>query len=112
MLTVTDKKTEFKLGRGHESEVRINDISVSRCHAIIKCRKDGFYIEDNLSKFGTIVLLKKELRLAEDHTMAVQVGRSVVSFTIKNIDVDRKMREKLKREIAPLLSCNKNKNLG
>lgn len=112
MLTVTDKKTEFKLGRGHESEVRINDISVSRCHAIIKCRKDGFYVEDNLSKFGTIVLLKNTLRLAEDHTMAVQVGRSVVSFTIKNIDVDRKMREKLKREIAPLLSCNKNKNLA
>lgn len=100
MLTVTDKKNEFKLGRGHESEVRINDISVSRCHAIIKCKKDGFYIEDNLSKFGTIVLLKEKLRLAEDHTMAVQVGRSVVSFTIKNIDV----REKLKREIAPLLS--------
>ena len=111
MLTVTDKKSEFKLGRGHESEVRINDISVSRCHAIIKCKKDGFYIEDNLSKFGTIVLLKNTLRLAEDHTMAVQVGRSVVSFTIKNIDIDRKMREKLKREIAPLLSCNKNKNL-
>lgn len=112
MLTVTDKKTEFKLGRGHESEVRINDISVSRCHAIIKCRKDGFYVEDNLSKFGTIVLLKNTLRLAEDHTMAVQVGRSVVSFTIKNIDVDRKMREKLKREIAPLLSSHKNKNLA
>lgn len=100
MLTVTPSKGEFKLGRGHESEVRINDISVSRCHAIIKCKKDGFYIEDNLSKFGTIVLLKEKLRLAEDHTMAVQVGRSVVSFTIKNIDV----REKLKREIAPLLS--------
>lgn len=112
MLTVTERKSDFKLGRGHESEVRINDISVSRCHAIIKCRKDGFYIEDNLSKFGTIVLLKNSLRLAEDHTMAVQVGRSVVSFTIKNIDVDRKMREKLKREIAPLLSCNKNKNLN
>ena len=112
MLTVTDAKSEFKLGRGHESEVRINDISVSRCHAIIKCKKDGFYIEDNLSKFGTIVLLKNTLRLAEDHTMAVQVGRSVVSFTIKNIDVDRKMREKLKREIAPLLSKNRGLNLN
>jgi hypothetical protein len=112
MLTVTPSKSEFKLGRGHESEVRINDISVSRCHAIIKCRKDGFYIEDNISKFGTIVLLKNTLRLQEDHTMAVQIGRSVVSFTIKNIDLDRKMREKLKREIAPLLSCNKGKNLG
>lgn len=71
MLTVTSHKTEFKLGRGHESEVRINDISVSRCHAIIKCRKDGFYIEDNLSKFGTIVLMKETLRLQEDHTAAI-----------------------------------------
>lgn len=106
MLTVTANKNEFKLGRGHESEVRINDISVSRCHAIIKCKKDGFYIEDNLSKFGTIVLLKEKMRLAEEHTMAVQVGRSVVSFTIKNIDA----REKLKREIEPLLARNRNKN--
>jgi pSer/pThr/pTyr-binding forkhead associated (FHA) protein len=108
MLTVTAAKSEFKLGRGHESEVRINDISVSRCHAIIKCKKDGFYIEDNLSKFGTIVLLKDKMRLAEDHTSAIQVGRSVVSFTIKNIDA----REKLKREIEPLLARNRNKAVG
>ena len=107
MLTVTDKKAEFKLGRGHESEVRINDISVSRCHAIIKCKKDGFYIEDNCSKFGTIVLLKNNLQLEEDHTMAVQVGRTVLSFTIKSIDLDKRMREKLKREIRPLLNRTK-----
>lgn len=45
---VVGAKTEFKIGRGHESEVRINDISVSRCHAIIKYRPgDGYYIEDN-----------------------------------------------------------------
>jgi hypothetical protein len=30
------KKTEFTLGRGNESDLRVNDISVSRCHAIIK----------------------------------------------------------------------------
>lgn len=29
-------KVNFKLGRGHESDVRVSDISVSRCHAIIK----------------------------------------------------------------------------
>ena len=44
MLTVSIDKVHFKLGRGHESEVRINDISVSRCHAIIKYKDDGFYI--------------------------------------------------------------------
>jgi hypothetical protein len=30
-----DKKT-YNMGRGHDSEVRVNDISVSRTHAIIK----------------------------------------------------------------------------
>jgi hypothetical protein len=106
MLRVTPSRSEFKLGRGHESEVRINDISVSRCHAIIKSKTDGFYISDNLSKFGTIVLLKDKVRLQEDHTSAVQIGRSVVSFTIKTIDA----REKLKREIEPLLARNRNKD--
>ena len=85
LLTVTNEQSEFKLGRGHESQVRINDISVSRCHAIIKCKQDGFYIEDNTSKFGTIVLLKEKLRLKAAHTMAVQVGRTVISFTIKYV---------------------------
>jgi pSer/pThr/pTyr-binding forkhead associated (FHA) protein len=65
-------KTEFKIGRGHESEVRINDISVSRCHAMIKfVAGDGFYIEDNQSKFGTIVLLKERIQIQNNHSLAV-----------------------------------------
>ena len=71
MLTVSETKHEFKLGRGHESEVRINDISVSRCHALIRYKDDGFYIEDNNSKFGTIVLLKDKLTLEEENAVAV-----------------------------------------
>jgi pSer/pThr/pTyr-binding forkhead associated (FHA) protein len=31
-----DGKDFIKVGRGHDSEVRITDISVSRCHALIK----------------------------------------------------------------------------
>lgn len=45
----------IKLGRGHECEIRITDISVSRNHALIKQNLDGFYIYDNKSKFGTLV---------------------------------------------------------
>ena len=54
-----EKKT-FKLGRGHESDVRVSDISVSRCHALVKYNEENgrFYLEDNLSKFGTLVLAK------------------------------------------------------
>jgi len=59
VLSFTSEKTTFNMGRGHESEVRVNDISVSRCHAIIKYKEDGFFIEDNRSKFGTLVMLKE-----------------------------------------------------
>ena len=58
ILGFSAEKQHFNMGRGHESEVRVNDISVSRCHAIIKNKPEGFYIEDNKSKFGTLVLLK------------------------------------------------------
>lgn len=105
LLTVINEQSDFKLGRGHESQVRINDISVSRCHAIIKCKPDGFYIEDNNSKFGTIILLKDKLRLKAHHTMAVQVGRTVISFTIKYVQSEK---EKLKNEVSKLLE-SKNK---
>jgi hypothetical protein len=89
LLTVTETKKEFKLGRGHESEVRINDISVSRVHAILKYKEDGFYLEDNMSKFGTIVLMRERYPLFVEHTLAVQVGRTVVSFTARMVEKEK-----------------------
>ena len=68
----TDKKM-FKLGRGHESDVRVSDISVSRCHALVKYNDQNgrFYLEDNLSKFGTLVLAKGQIQLEPEMTKAV-----------------------------------------
>jgi len=55
------EKQELKIGRGHESDVRVADISVSRCHAIIKLDKDSnsIKLEDSQSKFGTLILIKE-----------------------------------------------------
>ena len=79
------EKKIFKLGRGHESDIRVSDISVSRCHALIKYSEENgnFYLEDNLSKFGTLVLAKGSIDLEPEMTKAVQIGRSVISFTVK-----------------------------
>jgi len=71
VLNFSAEKPTFNMGRGHESEVRVNDISVSRCHAIIKYKSDGMYIEDNRSKFGTLVLLKETYNIMQEHTSAV-----------------------------------------
>jgi RING-variant domain/FHA domain len=41
IIRPNEGKLSFKFGRGHESDLRINDISVSRCHAIIKYKEDA-----------------------------------------------------------------------
>lgn len=73
------------MGRGHESDLRINDISVSRLHAIIKYKEGRFLLEDNTSKFGTLVLIKKRTPLIPGFNKAVQIGRTVVNFSVKSL---------------------------
>jgi hypothetical protein len=73
------------MGRGHDSDIRVSDISVSRCHAILKYQEGNFYIEDNLSKFGTLVLVRNQIEIEQNFTKAVQIGRTVISFTVKTI---------------------------
>lgn len=46
---------EFKVGRSVETDMKIADISVSRTHSFIKVRDGKIVVEDNGSKFGTLV---------------------------------------------------------
>jgi hypothetical protein len=71
IISPTPGKTVFKLGRGHESDLRINDISVSRCHTKIKFERGKFLLEDNQSKFGTLVLVKQRTPLLPGFNKAV-----------------------------------------
>lgn len=52
-------------------------------------------------------MLKNKLRLKAHHTMAVQVGRTVISFTIKYVQSEK---EKLKSDISKVLDA-KNKSV-
>lgn len=78
-------KSEFKLGRGHNADLRINDISVSRVHSMIKLQNGKFILEDNDSKFGTMVLVKQRTPLLPLYNKAVQVGRTVINFCVKEL---------------------------
>ena len=69
----------IKMGRGHYCELRVSDISVSRFHAFIKNLADEFYIFDNNSKFGTLMLMEKEYRLSEKK-VAIQIGSPFYFF--------------------------------
>ena len=52
---------------------------------MIRFKNDGFYLQDNMSKFGTLVLVRRRLPLSPAITQAVQVGRTVINFQIKEL---------------------------
>ena len=72
-------KKSVMLGRGHDSDVRIPDISVSRCHAKIRYADGVFTIQDNYSKFGTLAMMEDTVPLKSN--MAIQCGRTVIQFS-------------------------------
>jgi len=76
----------LKLGRGHESDVRIADVSISRCHAVIRCHNGQFLLEDNHSKFGTLVAMKKPRRLEPGNPLSIQMGRTLLSLSLSDFD--------------------------
>lgn len=75
------------LGRKSDCHVKINDISVSRLHAMIKFANGKFYLENGFSKFGTLLLLRDEIKLAKEYDLSIQVGRTVLNFELGTKEV-------------------------
>jgi pSer/pThr/pTyr-binding forkhead associated (FHA) protein len=55
LMTPQDNKHAYRMGRGNDQDVRLTDISVSRQHAKIEFDYNKFTINDELSKFGTLI---------------------------------------------------------
>lgn len=56
-------KNTVNVGRGFERELRVTDISVSRLHSSIYKDKDKVFIEDQYSKFGTLLRVQNPINL-------------------------------------------------
>eukprot|EP00331_Platyophrya_macrostoma_P007568 CAMPEP_0176425466 /NCGR_PEP_ID=MMETSP0127-20121128/11403_1 /TAXON_ID=938130 /ORGANISM="Platyophrya macrostoma, Strain WH" /LENGTH=444 /DNA_ID=CAMNT_0017806627 /DNA_START=17 /DNA_END=1351 /DNA_ORIENTATION=+ len=87
LLNLVDQTHSIKLGRGHECDLRENDISVSRLHAFIKYVNGNFVMIDNNSKFGTLVLLRNPHKV-ERKKIALQIGRTVLTFSLKQSSIN------------------------
>ena len=68
IMKPTKDNMEYRVGRGHDSDIRVSDISVSRYHARVKYHNGKFLLEDNTSKFGTLVMIKDKLPIILNHT--------------------------------------------
>jgi hypothetical protein len=95
VLMFIEDNENYVLGRGHESDVRISDISVSRSHAKISMRNKKFYLEDTGSKFGTLVLAKEDLEINENQQI-LQIGRTLISTV--EFDLYKHLSKKIKKE--------------
>ena len=79
-----DNNKKIKLGRGHDSDILLSDISVSRIHCIISTENKNVYIEDNNSKFGTLILIQSpSIQMVEHLPLFFQVGRTFFSCRYK-----------------------------
>lgn len=76
-------KQIIKIGRANDSDVRITDISVSRNHANLKLFEGAFYLEDNSSKFGTLLQIPENFVVYPNKQLALQIGRTFVLFQMK-----------------------------
>lgn len=87
VLLPDPSKLSFKIGRGHEADVKISDISVSRVHAQISMTPKGFLLEDNSSKFGTLLLLPSvPQEIDATNGLAIQISRTILAFSVKQND--------------------------
>lgn len=56
---LTPKDQGVKLGRGNQSDIRFNDLTMSRTHSMIEFKDGSFYLIDAGSKFGSLLLLQE-----------------------------------------------------
>ena len=79
-----EKSGKIKAGRGTEANILLSDISVSRIHCFLVVENKNVFLEDNNSKFGTLVLIQnKRLKLSQELPLSVQVGRTFLQITVK-----------------------------
>jgi len=83
-LVSLDKSGQIKIGRGLINDIVLSDMSVSRIHCLFIIEGKNIYIQDNNSKFGTLILIQTpNLKLIEDLPLYLQIGRTYLNFEIK-----------------------------
>ena len=94
-----ENKSEFMLGRGQNATLQHNDISISRGHANISFTDGKWMLNDNTSKFGTLVLVKQNCPLIQGYSKSVQIGRTILNCSLKSIKpaTPKKLNIKVKK---------------
>lgn len=89
VVRLDEENSQVKIGRGHDSDLRIDDISVSRVHALVKMTGEGYVLQDNGSKFGTLYLLPPGPHaIPASDNLSIQFGRTFIDLTVKESEIE------------------------
>ena len=97
---ITLNEENYIIGRGHECDIIIDDKSVSRVHAILHFNmiRKLLLIRDLKSKFGTLVLIKKPIKILKKY-IRLQIGRTFIETKlVDEDDVKDKIEEEKNEE--------------
>jgi len=61
----------------------MNDISVSRNHAKLKLVNGSFYLEDNNSKFGSVVLIQNDILVHYEKQVTILSGKIYLKLNLE-----------------------------
>ena len=75
---------KITIGRANESDLIINDISVSRTHSCIILKNKKILLKDLKSKFGTLILIQNQIDISQDKKLSLQIGRTYFESSLYN----------------------------
>ena len=76
-----ENKKIINLGRSRDCDFSIPEISISRFHSIIHKNKNELLIEDNKSKFGTLILVQNDnIEINNNNPLKLQISRTYLKI--------------------------------
>ena len=79
-----DDRDFINIGRANECELSLAELSVSRFHSMIHKDNGQAFLEDNTSKFGTLVLVQnKNMIINEETPLRLQVNKTYIKFKLE-----------------------------
>ena len=79
-----DNKFNVNIGRANECELSIAELSVSRYHCMIHKEDGELFLEDNSSKFGTLILVQNNKLIMNDYIpLRLQINKTFIKIKAK-----------------------------
>ena len=78
-----DNKNEIVIGRSNKCQLSIPEISISRVHSVIHKRFGELYLEDNNSRYGTLVLVQNNNMIMDNKLpLKLQINNTYIKLRI------------------------------